>query len=67
MLAIKATFDGRKVILPDGMVGATPGDVVVLFGALDPDQQEGLLWMKLQEEAFAKVWDNDEDAIYDKM
>lgn len=49
------------------MVGATPGDVVVLFGALDPDQQEGLLWMKLQEEAFAKVWNNDEDAIYDKM
>ncbi len=41
MVAIKAHFDGKKIVIP--------------------------AQMKAQEDAFTKVWDNPEDAVYDSL
>jgi TusA-related sulfurtransferase len=67
MLAIKAVFDGNKIVLPEKLVNVPPGEVIVIFESLataGPDIDE---WMELQEEAFARAWDNDEDSIYDSL
>ena len=68
MLAVKATFDGQRVLLPEDLQGVPPGKVIVIFedsGA--GGDEERSLWVKAQEAAFAKVWDNPEDEIYDRM
>ena len=65
MLAIKAQFDGEKVILPEEARGAPPGEVVVIFQNGGGDRRYSDPWIKAQEATFAKAWDNDEDAIYD--
>lgn len=66
MVAIKAKFDGRQVILPDGLPNIAAGEVILIFeGAGRAD--EGQAWQEAQESVFAKAWDNDEDAIYDAM
>jgi hypothetical protein len=56
--AIKAYFDGKKVILPDDFDGK-PGDVIIV---LDNDTA-GI--SALSEAVFAEIWDNAEDAEYD--
>ena len=61
MIAIKATFDGERIVLPEALVGLPPQEVIVVYEAEDRS------WLKAQEESFAKVWDNDEDAAYDAM
>jgi len=67
MIAIKARFDGEKIILPEEARGAPPGDVILVF-ASDPAQaRERLAWTRAEDLAFAKAWDNDEDAIYDSL
>lgn len=67
MIAIKAHFDGRTVVLPEEMQSVPPGEVILVF----EDAQEAALeandWTKLQEAALSKVWDNDEDAAYDSL
>lgn len=65
MLASKARFDGRKIILPRATRNAPPGEVIVVF--TEAQERENKAWLKAQEAAFARVWDNEEDAIYDTL
>jgi TusA-related sulfurtransferase len=67
MLAIKARFDGKQVILPQEVANVPPGNVIVVFENEEPSDREIRGWMKVQEEAFANVWNNDEDAVYDTL
>ena len=67
MRAIKAQFDGKQIILPADISNVPPGEVVVVFEAEVPADDGLQGWMKLQESVFAKVWDNDEDAVYDSL
>ncbi len=67
MLAIKAAYDGSKVVLPEQFAHFEPGEVIVVFAAANTDSRDASEWMKLQEDAFAKTWDNDEDSVYDAL
>ena len=67
MLALKARFDGNKIVLPKGRVKARPGMVIVIFEQAGDAAKEKRAWMKAQAKAFAKVWNNAEDAVYDSM
>jgi hypothetical protein len=64
ILAVRATFDGQRVVLPDEMRGVPPGRVIVIFE--NTDAEDRTLWLKAQEAAFAKAWDNAEHAVYDQ-
>ncbi|MCP4038627.1 MAG: hypothetical protein GY733_16930 [bacterium] len=64
MKAVRARFDGEKVILEEELRGLTPGEVIVIF-VTGPNQAPD--WLKAQEEALARVWDNEEDAVYDEL
>ena len=66
MFVVKAQFDGARIILPKNLPDARPGEVIVIFDdAAKSAEREA--WMKAQEVAFARVWDNDEDAVYDSL
>ena len=67
MIAIKAHFDGEKVVLPDDVRGVPPGDVILVFETEVEPALDTSAWMKAQEEAFSRVWDNDQDAVYDSL
>ena len=66
MVVIKAHFDGEKIVMPDTARGLPPGEVILIFenGA---GSRETEAWMRGAESAFAKVWDNPEDAAYDSL
>jgi hypothetical protein len=66
MFAVKATFDGQRVVLPDGVRGVPAGRVIVIFEDA-ADAEDRTLWLRAQESAFAKAWDNPEDEIYDHL
>jgi len=66
MVAVKARFDGKKIVVPEEMRGAPPGEVIVIFPEV-AEANESWAWMKGQEQAFAEAWDNDEDAVYDRL
>jgi len=65
MIAVRARFDGRKIILPKTLRGGPPGEVIVVF--TEAQEKENQAWLKAQEAAFARVWENDEDAVYDNL
>ena len=65
MKAIKAHFDGKNVVVPPDVVGLPPGEVLLIFNDASNDADSA--WLRAQEPAFAKVWDNDEDAAYDRL
>ena len=67
MLAVKAHYDGKKVILPKSIHRKAPADVIVIFNEPDPKDDGAELLAKAQQSAFAKVWDNEDDAIYDSL
>jgi hypothetical protein len=67
MFAVKARYDGRKIVLPAKRPNAAPGEVVVVFPEPRAPAEERKGWLKAQEETFAKVWDNEEDAVYDTL
>lgn len=67
MLAIKARFDGSKIVLPEELGNITPGEVIVVFEAPLSIDHEKAEWMKIQEQSLAKAWDNDEDSVYDAL
>ncbi len=67
MRAIKARFDGRKIILPDDARDEPPGEVIVVFREGKSVVGEEALWLAAQEQAFAKAWENDDDAVYDSL
>jgi len=66
VLAVKATFDGERIVLPEEVRGAPPGRVIVIFEGAG-DVEDRALWLKAQETALAKFWDNPEDEVYDHM
>jgi hypothetical protein len=65
MVAIKAQFDGEKIVLPDELRGCPPQEVIVVYEASEAELENDP-WLKAQEASFARVWDNDEDAVYDQ-
>ena len=69
MIAVKAKFDGKQVILPPGFEPpAEQQDVFVLFE--DPElaeDQERAMWRQASNASLRKVWDNPDDAIYDNL
>ena len=67
MKAIKAHFDGKTIKVPKELRKAVPGEVLVVFQETAPTSDEMDAWLKAQEPAFAKAWDNDEDAVYDSL
>jgi TusA-related sulfurtransferase len=67
MKAIKAHFDGKTIKVPRELREAPPGEVLVIVQERPADADDTLAWLKAQETAFAKVWENDEDAVYDSL
>jgi len=68
MLTVPAHFDGDQIRL-DADIELNPG-ARLLVTILDEDAlHETLVWsaMKLSEDSFARVWDNEEDAVYDSL
>lgn len=65
ILAVKATFDGKRIVLPADFHGS-PGNVIVIFED-GGEAEERASWLRAQEASFAGAWDNLEDAIYDQM
>jgi hypothetical protein len=66
MVAVRARFDGETIVVPKALRGAPASDVIILIPARKVAESMKA-WHKAQEAAFAKVWDNDEDAIYDAL
>ena len=67
MVAIKAHFDGKKIVIPAQIRGGPARDVILVFEDLPASKADAQLWLKAQEGAFAKVWANPEDAVYDSL
>ena len=67
MHAIKGQFDGEKVVVPEAARGLPPGEVIIVFADAAEQGSERDSWLKVQEVAFSKIWDNDEDAVYDQL
>ena len=68
LVTVPAHYDGTQIRL-DVEVELKP-DTRLLVTILDEEpQNEALVWgaMKLSEAAFARVWDNEEDAVYDEL
>ncbi len=68
LTTIPARFDGIHVQL-DVAVKLEP-NTRLLVTILDEEiSNEALVWraMKASEAAFARVWDNEEDAVYDRL
>lgn len=65
MFAIRARFDGKSIKLPGLLPSAQPGEVIVVFGG--GNEEEDTRWLEAQQARFADVWDNDEDSIYDNL
>ena len=65
MHAIRGRFDGEKVIVTEAASGLLPGEVIVVF--VDAEATDHEAWVKGQEAAFASVWLNDADALYDSL
>jgi hypothetical protein len=42
-------------------------EVLVIIQDSQPDADDSVSWLKAQEAAFAKVWENDEDAAFDAL
>ncbi|MFO7871472.1 MAG: hypothetical protein R6V03_08585 [Kiritimatiellia bacterium] len=66
MLAVKAQFDGKRVLLPS-MPSVHECPVIVIFEEEDGADRERESWMAAQESALSKVWMNEEDAVYDNL
>jgi hypothetical protein len=65
MLAVRATYDGKEIHIPEDAKGIPPCNVIVLFEQEEPAEDIG--WLKIQEQALAKAWDDEEDAVYDQL
>ena len=65
MVAIKTHFDGKTIKVPEQLRQAPPGEVLVIVQDAGPRRDSA--WLEAQEASFAKVWDNDEDAVYDSL
>ncbi len=66
MIAVKAKFDGKHVVLPEGMEPLPAGEVFVLF-ELDDWQSEDPGYLASLEQTLAKAWDNPDDDVFNDM
>jgi hypothetical protein len=66
MRAVKTKYDGKTIKVPKELRSAPPGDVLIVFQESHKTPDD-LSWLKAQETSFARVWDNDQDAIYDGL
>jgi hypothetical protein len=64
MIAVKAKYDGKQVIIPENAEHFHPGPVLVIFGE---EEKEADGWLKAQEAKFSEAWDNEADAAYDNV
>jgi hypothetical protein len=65
-LSVKAEFDGEGILVPDDSRGLPARKVIVIFeDASDVEDQP--VRLKAHEGSFARVSDDPEDAIYDRM
>ena len=65
MKAVKAIFDGERIVLPQEANSEKPGEVLIIFPeTIEADDD---FWLRVKNESLKKVWDNDEDAIYDSL
>jgi TusA-related sulfurtransferase len=67
MVAIRTHFDGKTIKVPEELRKAPSGEVLVIIQERRPEEDDASAWLKAQETAFAKVWDNQEDAVYDSL
>jgi hypothetical protein len=68
LMTLPAHFDGDRIRLDVEVT--LKSDTRLLVTVLDETLPgEAFVWqvMKLSETAFARVWDNDEDAVYDSL
>ncbi|HEV2293822.1 MAG TPA: hypothetical protein VGR35_08190 [Tepidisphaeraceae bacterium] len=68
MIAVKARFNGKQVVLPDGFQPPPQQEVIVIFeegkSMTLPDTD---FWARASEDALRKIWDNADDEIYNKL
>ncbi len=67
MRTVKAHFDGERITLPEEAKGQPPGEVIVVFQDADSEDAEKAFWLAAAQQSFAKVWDNEDDAVYDDL
>ena len=67
MQAIRAHFDGKKIQVPKELRKAPAGEVLVIIPDVCASESDEASWMRAQEASFAKIWDNDEDSVYDSL
>ena len=68
LTTIPAHFDGTQVRL-DVEVELKPDTCLLVTILNEQVSNEAMVWsaMKASEAAFARVWDNDKDAAYDRL
>lgn len=66
MKVIRTQFDGTRILLPENDRPRQPGEVIVIFEEEDSRYSDRFP-EAAQEAAFAKVWDNPDDEIYDRL
>ncbi len=67
MLAVKAKYDGKRIVLPGDAKGMPVGEVIVVFPGPAAGDADQATWERVQQESLARVWDNEEDAVYDEL
>ncbi len=68
LTTVPAHFDGDQVRL-DVDIELKPNTRLLVTILGEESSDEALVWsaMKASEAAFARVWDNEEDAVYDHL
>ena len=68
LMTIPAHFDGTQIQFDVG-IDLKPGTHLLVTILGEEPSHEMLVWnaMKLSDAAFARVWDNEEDAVYDSL
>ena len=68
LLTVPAHFDGDQIRLNVG-IDLKPGTRLLVTILDEQEAHEALVWnaMKLSEASFARIWDNEDDAIYDNL
>ena len=61
---VDAIYEHGKIVLPRPLSLPEKSHVRVTIETNDPEREA---WLKLSEESFAKVWDNDADEVYNQL
>ena len=71
-LVLRAEVDGQGRLIVEETIPLPPGPVTIILApsstpheAASPDDDTTSEWAHAAEAAFAQVWENDDDAIYD--